>query len=136
VLIISIAAAVAVPKYVKSLCYYRCDTAAKRIAADFEWAQRRARTTSSSQAVQFTVATNSYTMPGIPDATKPGSDYVVKLAQEPFDVTLVSVNFGGTTSMTYDGYGRPNQSGTVVVKAGSTQRTLTVDSDSGKATIQ
>jgi prepilin-type N-terminal cleavage/methylation domain-containing protein len=136
VLIIGIAAAVAVPKYVKSLCYYRCDTAAKRIAADFEWAQRRARTMSASQAVQFTVNTSSYTMPGLPDPTRPGSDYTVKLTKEPFDVTLISATFGSTSNMTFDGYGHPNTGGAVVVRAGSTQRTITVDADSGKASVQ
>jgi prepilin-type N-terminal cleavage/methylation domain-containing protein len=135
-LIIGIAAAIAVPKYVKSLCYYRCDTAAKRIAADFEWAQRRARTGSTSQAVQFTVNTNTYTMPGLPDVTKPGSDYAVKLSKEPFDVTLVSATFGAGSTVTFDGYGRPSQGGSVVVQAGATQRTISINSDSGKATVQ
>ena len=134
--IITVMSAMAVPRYARAQQRYRADAAAQRLLADLAMARSRANTTSASQTVLFTVATSQYQMPGVPDLKNSGGTYTVLLGGVPYQATLVSVDFGGTAQVTFDGYGVPNSGGTVVVKAGGFQRTVTLDATSGKATWQ
>lgn len=135
-LIMGIVAAVAAPRLTNSLMYFRADAAAKRIAADIARAQRQAMTSSMSQSVQFTVATNSYTLPGMKDINHPALDYVVKLADFPCQATLLKVDFGADSVVVFDRYGLPDGGGSAAVWAGDHLRTVTVDANTGKVTIQ
>lgn len=53
VLIIDILAMVAAPRHIGSLAHFRVEAAARRIAADLEWARQTARTTGVNQTVTF-----------------------------------------------------------------------------------
>ena len=132
--IITVLSAMAVPRYVGAQQRYRADAAAQRIVVDLAMARSRANTTSTSQSVVFTLATSQYQMPGVPDLKNSGGTYTVLLGGAPYQATLVSADFGGTAQVTFDGYGVPNSGGTLVVKAGGFQRTISLDASSGKAT--
>jgi prepilin-type N-terminal cleavage/methylation domain-containing protein len=134
--IVTVLSAMAVPRYVGAQLRYRADAAAQRIVADLAMARSRANTTSASQAVIFTLASSQYQMPGVTDLKNQGSNYTVYLGAAPYQATLVSVDFGGTSQVTFDGYGVPNCGGTVVIKAGDVQRTILLDANSGKAAMQ
>lgn len=136
VLIIGITAGVAVPRYVNSLWCYRTDAAAKRIAADLALAQRQAMISSSSRSVQFTTQTNSYSLVGVQSMDHPAGGYGVKLSDSPYQATLVSAAFGNDAVIIFDRYGMPDGGGSVVVQAGGVQKTITVDANTGKATVQ
>ena len=136
VMIIGIAAAVAAPRYADTLSHYRAEAAAKRIEVDLNLARRQARISSASQSIQFDAASASYVLPGVPHLDHPDLDYKVDLAKTPSGASIVSANFGGDAELIFDGYGVPDSDGTVVVQSGQYQKTITVDADTGKATIE
>ncbi len=136
VLIVGIFAALAVPKFVGSLCFHRVRAAAERIQADLELARHQARMTGSSQTVEFDVADSSYTIPGLAPLEPGNSDYSVQLQDSLYGVTIVSADFGGLTDVEYDGFGMPTSGGSVVIQCSSYQRTVLVDGETGRASIQ
>jgi prepilin-type N-terminal cleavage/methylation domain-containing protein len=136
VLVIGILTAVAVPRYADGLCWHRAETAAERIRADLALAQRRARMASASQTVSFDPVDHAYMIPGVPHLDHPGWEYQVDLQAAPYAASIVSADFGGDAALVFDGYGAPDSGGTVVVQSGKHQKTITVDPETGKATIQ
>ena len=134
--IIATFAAIAVPRYAASAARYRADLAARRIVADLAQAQSSAKAASSSRTVTFTVSTSKYRISDLPSLDgKPGG-YTVELDERPYEATLVSVDFAGETEAKFDGWGIPNSGGTVALTVGPEQRTVVLDAETGKATIQ
>ena len=135
--IITVMSAMAVPRYTRAQQRYRADAAAQRLLADLAMARSRANTTSTSQAVIFTVATSQYQMPGVTDLKNQSSNYTVKLGDAPYQATLQSVDFGGgAVQVTFDGYGNPSSGGTLVIQAGEFVRTILLNANTGKAALQ
>ena len=134
--IITVLAAIAVPRYTAAQQNFRADAAARRLVADLGLARSRARSQSNSQTVVFNLASSQYQMPGVADLKDPAKTYTVLLGAAPYQARLVSVDFGGTSQVTFDGYGMPNCGGTVVISAGGVQRTVVLDANSGKANVQ
>ena len=132
--IIAVLAAIAIPHYAGSIQRYRADAAARRIVSDLALAQSRANTTSTSQTVVFSVASNEYRIEAAA-ATTAGA-YTVRHGSAPYQATLVTADFGGETQMSFDGYGVPTRGGTLTLRAGSVQRTIAVDATSGRAKVQ
>ena len=117
--IMAIITALAVPHYNSSVSRYRADAAARRIASDLELAQSRA-----------------YQLAGIADLNHPDQPYTVRLADPPYFAVLKSVNFAGSNTISFDGYGQPTNPGAIILGVGVEQRTITVDPSSGQATIK
>ena len=134
--IITVLAAIAVPRYTAAQQNFRADAAARRIVADLGLARSRARSQSNSQTVVFNLATSQYQMPGAPDLKNPANTYTVLLGGAPYQARLVSVDFGGSSQVTFDGYGVPDRGGTLVISAGGVQRTIVLEATSGKANVQ
>jgi prepilin-type N-terminal cleavage/methylation domain-containing protein len=134
--IIATLAAVAAPRYAASATRYRADLAARRIVADLHLAHARAKAASASQTVQFSPSTNDYELPGLPSLDGAAGTYTVELSDRPYDATLVSADFAGDTQVTFDGWGIPDSGGTLILTVGSERRTVVVDAETGKATIQ
>jgi prepilin-type N-terminal cleavage/methylation domain-containing protein len=133
-LILGIMAAVAAPKFASALHQYRAEAAATRIKADLGLVRQHAIATSSQQKVQFSVATNGYNMPGLPDLNHAGQAYAVDLAVYPYHAELESTSLGGDSLLQFDRYGKPDGGGTITVRSGEYQRTVTIDPETGKAT--
>lgn len=131
--IIGIMAAVAVPRYSNSIARRRVEAAATRVANDLNLARRQARTSSSTQTVDFNVAQHRYRLVGCADIDHPGEEYIVELNAPPYEVRIVSAVFGGDDVVEFDGYGNPDSGGMVVVAGGGFQVTVKLDADSGKA---
>lgn len=125
--VVSIMAAIAAPRYADFMAQQRLTAAGNRIRADLGLAQRQARFTSASLTVSFNVASDSYGMAGVPDPDHPQQNYVVQMDESPYEVTIVSANFGGDAKVIFDGYGVPDSSGSVVIQIGVRQRTITLD---------
>jgi len=136
VLIVGILAAAAGPRFANSLMYYRAEAAAQRIRADLELARKHAMTSSTSQQVVFSTVSNGYTLSDMTHLDHPSLQYEVKLSEAPYFASLSSVNFGVEGKVTFDGYGVPDLGGSVVVQAGAYQKTITLDPDSGRATVE
>jgi prepilin-type N-terminal cleavage/methylation domain-containing protein len=134
IMIIAILAAVAAPKYQAALANYRVDAAAGRIAADLRMVGAYARKVSVAQSVQFNVAADSYAAPSMPDMDGRNVSYAVALRSSEYVADVVSASFGGSPTVQFDIYGRPNSSGTVVLGSGPRQRTVQVD-ETGNVTI-
>jgi Tfp pilus assembly protein FimT len=135
VLIIGILAAVAAPKFSNSVQRLRAESAAKRIKANLGFARQNAVSTSSSQPVQFSPATNGYTLPGMADLNHSSQTYSVDLAAAPYNAVLVSATLGGDSDVQFNQYGQPDSGGMVTVESGGFQQAVSVDPDTGKASI-
>jgi len=138
VLIIGIMAATAAPRFARSLSYYRAESAAKRIKADLGLARKHAMSTSSMQTVSFTVASDCYSLDGVSDLDHGSPVYEIDLSRSPYTVTVVSAEFDDAedADVEFNGYGVPDSGGTVVVETGGFQRTIVLDPETGKASIQ
>ena len=134
--IMAILAAIATPRYGQAIARYRTSMAARKVAADLTFARKRARTSSSSQAINFNVANDGYQLPGVADMKTSASDYSVALSSAPYKARIVSADFDGNGDVTFDGYGVPDSGGTVVVAVGDYSKTIVLDADSGKAEVQ
>ncbi len=143
VLIMSIIAAVTVPRFTGILAQYKVETAARQIAADLNYARQYARQTSGTTAVLFQFSPPAYFFNGVPALDHSGAAYSVDLDSLGYDVAFSSIDFDGNTLLMFDENGRPSTgstaagltSGSVTVQSGSASRTVVVDVGTGKATI-
>lgn len=138
--IVAVMAAVAIPRMSSSTVRYRADVAAHRLAADLAWARRHAMAKSASQEVYFDLLSDAYWLYGIESLNRDNADTQVMLGEAPYHARIVSA-FGKAaadsgTSVYFDGYGQPDVSGDVIIAAGDQHRTVTVDANTGKATVQ
>jgi type II secretory pathway pseudopilin PulG len=134
VMIMGIATAVAAPAFLNSLAYHRLEAAAQRVRVDIELARHTARLTSTTQSITF--AGTTYTMSaGSNHMDSPTAPYVVKLGDSPFEVESVTANFNNGQVVSFNGYGAPAASGTVVLTANGRSATVTVDANTGNASV-
>lgn len=137
-LVIAIMAAAAAPRYADSLARARVDMAARRVAAELATAQSRARATSSSQTVTFTLPPNGSLLQivGMTDPDRPERAYTVNFQGHPYQAVFDSVELGGDPTLVFNGYGIPDSPGKIVIRAGRHLRTITVEAGSGWVTVQ
>lgn len=134
--IISVMAAVALPRFAAAAWRYRADSAARRIIADLDFARARASARSATVSVKFDDKTHTYTLIGVADIDRAADGYTVVLGEEPYRASIVSVDIAGGRQIDFDGFGKPAAGGKIVIAAGQTQRTVTLDPSTGKATFQ
>ena len=131
-LVLGIVTAAAVPTFVSSIMYHRAESAAVRVKRDLELARQMAITRSMSYSVEFTAGV--YKIPNLDSLDHAGQSYEVDLSRPPHSVQVESVDFGGETSVTFNGYGVPSSSGTVVLRTGSHQRQIDMN-EQGHVTV-
>ncbi len=130
--IIAILSAIAIGRYGDFAVRYRGEAAARRVAADLRLARSRAMTSSTNQSVIFDVEANRYSLPGVADLNRPSEAYTTDLSQEPYAAKLVSAAFGESPQVSFNGFGLPDSGGAVTVRAGSVEKTVTVDGQTGE----
>lgn len=133
--ILAIVSGIAVPRFTNAQARYRADAAATRIRADLAFAQRQARFTSERRRIDFDLTLNKYALVRVNGEASDTILDVVELADEPYQATILSANFGGDLSIEFDGFGTPDSGGSVQVQAGTHQRTVSIAADSGKASL-
>lgn len=126
VLIIGILAAVAAPRFASMLSQYRVEASANRLKADFEMAIRHARASSRPVTLTFDSAFAAYGSAEISDLNHGSAPYRVQLGEYPYSSTIVSADFDGNASVTFDRYGIPDNPGTVTIRSGNQNRTITI----------
>jgi type IV fimbrial biogenesis protein FimT len=136
VLIMGVVAATASPKFAALLTSYTAEAAARRVAADLNYAASAAAQTSQSVTVTFDVPGDSYGVTGVASPDHPGSAWAVSFTNGSTNVTLVSVDFAASQSVTFNAYGRPNNPGSIILSSGSDSATIVVDAATGRATVQ
>jgi type II secretory pathway pseudopilin PulG len=136
VTIIAIVAGIAMPRFSGALARQHVDAAARRVMVDLALAKRQAKTSGSSQTVRFDAGSGWYELVGMPHPDHPAADYRVYLTEEPYGATPVSADFGGDNEIVFDVWGMPDSGGSMVIRVGNHFRTVSVDPDTGKASVQ
>ena len=128
---------VAAPRFSNALQYHRASSAAKRVAAVLNLARKYAMPASAAQTITFVVASDSYSVTaGLKDLNKVTQPYAVTISDWPYQTQITSANFGGGQTVVINGFGAPDNGGTIVIQAGSYQETIVVDATTGEATVQ
>jgi prepilin-type N-terminal cleavage/methylation domain-containing protein len=122
--IMGVLSLMAVPRYASFLREQRLNAAELRIRSDIAMVQRRARYLGTSQTMSFSVGSHRYSIVGMPHPDKVGQTYTVRLAEEPYGVSISSVDLGGNADVIFDGQGTPDSAGTIVIRLGSQIRTI------------
>jgi prepilin-type N-terminal cleavage/methylation domain-containing protein len=135
VVIIALLSAVAIPRWANALHGQRVTAAANRVVEDIARTQHYARITSQTRTITFTPASHSYQIMTLKSDDHPAANYVVVLSDEPYRSTIVSVNFSGTGSLSFSGYGAPNSGGSVRISCAGVGKTISVDGTTGRATV-
>lgn len=134
--ILSIVSAIAIPRYGNSIALHRVEAAARRIAADLDLARNHAMNASAPQEVQFNAANDpGYTLVGLAHLDHPVDEYTVSADRDLDGAEGVSIDFGGDLSVIFDIYGKPDSGGTVQIRVGAHNRTITLDAETGRASI-
>jgi prepilin-type N-terminal cleavage/methylation domain-containing protein len=131
-LVMGIVAAAATPSFFSSLQYHEIETAARRVVLDLEQARHSARVRSQTQSVTFTNATTYTLSSGVTSLKSSSGTYSVDLSQPPYDLDGVTLNLGGPSSVSFDGFGNASVSGTIVLQLGDQTRTVRIDNANGQ----
>jgi type II secretion system protein H len=133
VLIIGILTASAAPRMAGTIRSSRLDAACRRIKADLAWARQSAINKSAAQTVAFTPASGTYAIATAADLDRPAAAYTVSLFSAPYSCTIVSATLGADSNVIFDRFGSPDSGGTIVVSAGGSTKTVTLDANTGLA---
>jgi prepilin-type N-terminal cleavage/methylation domain-containing protein len=136
VAIIGVLASIALPRYADAMLHHRAKAAARRIVADIAFARSRAVAQSANQSVVFDLLASTYVLSGAADLDRPGLTYSVDLAASPYQVKIISIDFGGRPNVNFDGYGMPDSGGAVVLSAGRFTKQIVLDALTAEVTIQ
>ena len=134
--IISVVAAMAVPRYGRSVGRYRAECAARRVAADLALAMASAKAASAERSVTFNTVAGSYTLASVRHLDHGVVPYTVALVDAPYHADLYYASFGGAPQASFDMYGAPKWSGKVIVRVGEFEQTVAVNRDDGSITVQ
>lgn len=150
--ILAVAAAIAVPM-ASSAGSLQVRSAANMVAADLEYAKSLAIGTGQHHRVKFDAGAESYqiemrkadgTYEVIKHPVKKGFDYIVSFSTDRRlgQVNIVSADFDGTDTVSFDYLGSPYNgatgaltSGVVTLQAGGVTRTVTVEPVTGFVSI-
>ncbi len=143
VFILGVVTSIAVPRFANALAHQRLEAAVRRAIVDLKLAQRRARSTTTSHRIVFTLP-RSYRMQfydgdsweAVPHPDHPGQAYVVSLSGEPYNVSISKADFGGDLVIVFDGYGVPDSGGTLRISSGEYEREMTLNEETGRAEVE
>jgi prepilin-type N-terminal cleavage/methylation domain-containing protein len=127
VLILGILSSVAAPRYLESMANYRAETVCQRIVADLKHARCRAQQTSANQTIVFQAGSNQSEISTMNDLDHPEKVYEHRLAEGVSQATLVSASFDSSSTLVFDIYGKPSNSGTIVFNAGGGNHAIQVE---------
>ncbi len=136
---VALVAAIAVPRMTNASQRYKAELAARRIAGDIELARQEAAATSSPRTVTFDAAALAYIIEGSAALNGETGGYKVSLTKAPYEATAIRVKFAAVpppTKLTYNGFGTPNAGASIVITAGGQSKTISVDPNTGRATIR
>jgi Tfp pilus assembly protein FimT len=135
VLLMGILAAAALPRFSDAIQRNRVTSAAQRLCADIRLVRNTALASSVSKRIDVVVAESRYTLVGVASIDRPGTDYAVAFLEGNYQTTIVSADLGGDASLTFDMHGQPDSGGTIVLRAGGIQKTVSINSATGEATV-
>ncbi|MCO6436322.1 MAG: GspH/FimT family pseudopilin [Phycisphaerae bacterium] len=139
--VIATISAIAVPRYVSFISREKVEGAARRIAADLNWARQLARAKGTNFSVVFNSSRQQYYLYDVaadkvvahPDHTL--LPYKIDLAQDLDNVSLVTAAFGGDETVVFDAYGAADTAGSIVIQQGKWRQGITVKQAGGSVSI-
>ena len=99
-------------------------------------AKARAKATSSPRTVQFVVAGAQYKIPEETMFNDPLTAYSVSLRDDPYRSYIHSIDLGGDRELSFDGFGRPDADGAIIIRAGDRRLAVLIDAATGEITIE
>ena len=135
IVILGIMAMVVVPMAVDASDTHAV-AAASRITGDLEYAQNTAISSGKPVTVTFSAATDVYSLSdlnGLLTHPVDRKDFVVAFPSmaEMSEADILSVDFGGSSTVTFDEFGAPSDGGTVLIQAGSVSVIVSVTDVTG-----
>jgi prepilin-type N-terminal cleavage/methylation domain-containing protein len=134
-MILSMIAVIAVPRYGNAIVQNRANAAARRITMDLALAQKQAKLRGTSQTVAFDATLDKYYMAKIEDPDHTALAYQVFLGDEPYNTAIVSADFNGDANLTFDAFGLPDNGGAIIIQIGNCRKRLTVADQTARVTI-
>jgi len=134
--IMTTVAAMAAPRYAAPTARYRADLAARRIAHDLELARATAKAKGATQKTRLRHSSHEVQLYDAAALDPHMPTYLTHLSDSPYFADITSSDFGGDNKVIFDGWGLPDSGGAAVLTVGSETRTITVDPNTGKASIQ
>ncbi len=134
-LIMGIIAATATPSFYVSLQHHEIETASRRLVLDLELARHTARVKSQTQSLTFTGPTAYQLSAGIQSLKGASQSYTIDLSKTPYDLHSLTLNLGGATAVSFDGYGNTTTGGTIVLALGGQTRTISLNNSNGEITV-
>ena len=134
--IMGIVAAIAVPRYARSVAAYRAEAAARRVGADLMLARAKAKAASSPRTVTFNTAAGTYTVAGLRSLDDGNAPYTVDLRAAPYHAIIEYADFGGAPQAQFDMYGTLVWDGKVIVRAGERSWTVSLGKLDGTPTVE
>lgn len=134
--IITLVGAMAAPRWAGSVNRARVTAAVQRITADLRAASAQARATSTPVTVTFSTAKADYTISNARTLDRRVAPYAVELDEPPYVVRLASADFGGGTVVTFNACGEADLDGSIVLSAGSFQRTIKFYANTREVIVQ
>jgi prepilin-type N-terminal cleavage/methylation domain-containing protein len=135
-IVLSMIATMAVPRYASAIAESRAAAAVRRITTDLGLAQRQAKFTGTAKTVHFDPALDKYYIEGMSDPDHPSLLYQVFVGDEPYNTAVVSADFNGDGDIIFDGFGIPDSGGMVVIQTGDYRKELTIAEQTGRVTVQ
>ena len=136
VLIVAILSTVCRPQFGSFLQETRLDQAVRRVVLDLRLAQSEAIRTRTNVQVEFEPSANRYTLPALTDPIRKSGRYRVQFGTEPFrGIDLVSSDFGGASSVSFNRLGVPSSGGSVVLASRNRRVTINLNPNTGIARI-
>ncbi len=136
--IVGVMMAVAGPRVGNYVERDRVRTLNRRLTVDLSMARSEAIRLKTPVTITFDPTGNFYEITGMSDVRTPdgvqGTYRVDLVGKSGYEAKLDSADFGGTPVLTFDEFGRADANGTIVIKSGETQSTLTMDK--GKSAVR
>lgn len=132
--IVSIVATLAVPRFNNAQHRYRAESAAQRVVDQLDLARRAARHQGAPVTLEADTNAHTLTIQGANHPPAAGNVYTLALGMRPYRARIVSAAFDQEPRVQFDGFGRPDNPGELVIAVGQRQRTVIL-SETGRAHI-
>ena len=124
IVIVSITAAIAIPRLSGASIRYRVDAAVQQVLSDVNITAADANRTSQTRSILFDAASESYTLIDQASLNNPAVDQTVNLSHEPYNVNVLGVNFDGDSQLDISGHGLVLEDGELTLAAGRQGRRI------------
>lgn len=132
ILILGILSAIAIPRYSSWRLAHRIRSAGNALVADLSHASTLARTTGQRVTVYFDTGNDTYTIPAVADAARPGKCFTVDLSKSPLKVNLRR----GTSALVFDPFGYATSNGRWILQVGGVStKTVSIKKSKSVATL-